>query len=224
MYCSNCGAEAKGNFCSRCGAKIEEPTESTQHTNTLTNANSNKAPNIIIRSENCTELLEERKKATEKTISQTISAISIGGVLFMCSPAIYALLEDKKLSQVDSLPLPVILITMAILVGVCILFSKLGKRFAEVYNKYKRYCSTEVLIVEDTKIYGSTAHGSLTLTYEQIGSVSYAPNTYSPEDKTPVIPNDIFTVRDIVGNVFTFYSFKNCKDLKVVIDAKIKGN
>lgn len=224
MYCSNCGAEAKGNFCSRCGSKIEELVKSNQCNILQKTEGVDSKPSIIIRSENCTDLVEERKKATEKTISQTLCAISVGAVLFMCSPAIYALIENKKLSQVDALPLPVILITMAILVSVCLLFSRLGKKFAEVYNKYKQYCATEVLIVEETKIYGSTSRGSLTLTYEQIGSVSFSPNVYSPGDKTPVIPNDIFTVRDIVGNVFTFYSFKNCKDLKVVIDAKLKGN
>lgn len=224
MFCSNCGAEAKGNFCSKCGAKIEEPQESAQYSKTQTNDSIERKTGIIIRSENCTDLLEERKKANDRGMSQILGSISVGALLFLASPAIYALLEDKKLSQVDSLPLPVTLITMGIVVVICFLMSKAGKEFNKVYMKYKGYCSTEVLIVEETKIYGSTSKGALTLTFNQIESVRYSSNSYSPENKNPVISNDIFIVRDVVGNEFTFYSFKNCKDLKAVIDAKLKRN
>lgn len=224
MYCSNCGAEAKGNFCSRCGTKIEAPAESNQYNKKQPNDDIDRKPNIIIRSENCTDLLEERKKANDRGMSQILGSISVGALLFLSSPAIYALLEDKKLSQVDSLPLPVTLITMGIVVVICFLMSKAGKEFNKVYMKYKGYCSTEVLIVDEIKIYGSTSKGALTLTFNQIDSVRYTPNINSPENKNPVIPNDILIVRDIVGNEFSFFSFKNCKDIKVVIDAKIKGN
>lgn len=232
MYCSNCGAEVKGKFCSKCGTKVEEQVKN-EHSPISPVDNCAKAeptvntgtkPNILIRSENCTDLVEERKKANDKGLNQILGSISFVVILVMFSPAIIAFLEDKKLSQVDSVPLPVVFIMMGILIAVWVLITKAGKKFNEVYNQYKQYCSTEVLIVEDTKIYGSTSKGSITLTYNQIGSVGFSPNVYSPEKKTPVIPNDIFTVRDIVGNEFTFYSFKNCKDLKVVIDTKIKGN
>ena len=181
-------------------------------------------PNILIRSENCTAFVEERKKASDKSANSILTTAGVFGIIVMFSPAIFAFLEDKKLSQVDSVPLPVLFIMVGILIAVWVRVTKTGKKFNEVYNQYKQYCSTEVLIIEDTKIYGSTSKGSISLTYNQIESVEFSPNVYSPEKKTPIIPNDIFTVRDIVGNEFTFYSFKNCKDLKVVIDTKIKGN
>lgn len=231
MYCSNCGAEVKGNFCSKCGAKIEEEikkdtppiSQAGSSVNTESKLNKDAQPNILIRSENCTELVEERKKANDKGLNQILGSISFVVILVMFSPAIIALLEDKKLSQVDSVPLPVVFIMMAILVVFWVLVSKAGKKFNAVYNQYKQYCSTEVLIVEDGKVFGSTAKGSLTLKYDQIGSVTFSPNVYSPESKTPIIPNDILRIKDIAGNEFVFYSFRNCKELKTIIDMKLGG-
>lgn len=177
---------------------------------------------IIIRSENCNELLDERKRASDKAleIGRISVSLVVGGVFFL--PYLIAHLEDKELSQVEGVSPPVALLLIVAWIVVLVLAYKEGRREQELHNKYKQYCSTEVLVASDNKIYGSTTKGALELSYNQIESVRFAPNVWSPTKKTPIVPNDIFAVRDIAGNDFIFYSFKNCKELKAVIDMQIR--
>ena len=228
MFCSNCGAEVKGNFYSKCGTKIEvvvenEKTESTNNEVQPIRKSSASKDKILIRSENCTSLIEENKKSSDKGVNSYLTTAGVIGILVMFSPYLIAALEDKKMSQAESVPLPIVILILAMIIIVWIAGTKQLKSARELYNKYKEYCSTEVLIVDEAKIYGSTTKGTITLTYEQIESVRFSPNVWSPTERKPIVQNDIFTVRDVVGNEFVFYSFSNCKDLKTVIDMQIRG-
>lgn len=226
MYCSNCGAEVKGNFCSKCGAKVEIESEGTNQENVQSQpikrtSTSNDA--ILIRSENCTSMIEENKKASDKGVNSYLTTAGVIGILLMFSPYLIAVLDDKKLSQAEGLPLPIVFLILIMIIVAWVAGTKQMKSARELYNKYKEYCSTEVLVVDETKIYGSTTKGAITLNYEQIDSVRFSPNVWSPSEKKPIVQNDIFTVRDVVGNEFVFYSFSNCKDLKTIIDMQIRS-
>lgn len=231
MYCSNCGANVKGRFCSKCGAKVEEQTNSEQHrtppvetvVNMENESNIGVKSNIVIRSENCTQLVEENKKASDKSSNSILTAAGVIGIIIMFSPYLFAVLDDKKLSQAEGLPLPIVFLILAMIIVAWIAVSKQTKAARELYNKYKEYCSTEVLVADERKIFGSTSKGEVTLTYEQIESVGFSPNVWSPSERKAVFPNDIFTVRDIAGNEFVFYSFSNCKELKTVIDMQLRS-
>ena len=226
MYCSNCGAEVKGNFCSKCGAKLEDGVDRNNQEISqpqLVKRKNNLNDAILIRSENCTSIIEENKKTSEKGVNSFLTATGVIGILVIFLPYIIAALEDKKMSQAEELPLPVVILVLAMLIISWVVGTKQMKTTRELYNKYKEYCSTEVLVVDEAKIYGSTTKGAITLTYEQIESVRFSPNVWSPQDRKPIVQNDIFTVRDIVGNEFIFYSFSNCKDLKTVIDMQMRS-
>lgn len=63
------------------------------------------------------------------------------------------------------------------------------------------------------------ATGSIQLKYEQISDVLITPTTDDVNNGT--IGNDLLEIRDIVGNVFAFYSFSNCKEIKNIVDMQI---
>ena len=233
MYCSNCGAEVKGRFCSRCGTKIEEPVRSAEpvvkmaeHTSTTeTKREYAEQHRIVIRSESCTELIEKKKKEKDNQGNRGMGMISFAVLAVIFSPAIVALLEDKKISQVDPVPMPVMILMALLFAVMWYLVIKGGKRTSVTYNQYKQYCATEVLVVEDDRIYGSTAKGKLVLKFDQIDSVKCTPDVFLQPNDASVnngwLSNDTLSIKDIVGNEYIFYSFKNCKDIKTIIDMKI---
>lgn len=210
MYCVKCGAEIRGDFCSECGAKTGESGKNDQ-------------PKILIRSESCTQLVEEKKKASDKAADSLLTTAGVVGILIMFSPYLFAVLDDKKISEAEGPSLPLVLLALIMIIVAFIAFVKQRKVSQELYEKYREYCSKEVLVVDESKIYGSTAKGEMILNYEQIESVGFSPNVWSPSERKPVLGNDIFTVRDVAGNVFVFYSFSNCKDLKTVMDMQMRG-
>ena len=226
MFCSNCGTLVKGNFCPNCGTKVESKHQKanpeTVSPETLKQP-SPRTDKILIKAENCNSLIEEHKQTGDKKARSLLTSVSVICLLVMFLPYLIEALDGKRISQAEGLPLPVMLLLLAIIVIVWIVVWKQGKDLEELYHKYKRYCSTEVLVVDESKIYGSTAKGEILLNYAQIDSVRFVPNTWSPAERKPVIANDIFTVRDRSGNVFVFYSFSNCKDLKTVIDMQIRN-
>lgn len=177
---------------------------------------------ILIKSENCNELVEKKKTERSKELGKMLFLASLSVLLILSCPYLIAILEDKNLSRVDGLPFPVTVILFIILVVIIALVFKASKKFEDYYTQYKEYCSTEVLIVDEKKIYGSTINGDFTLYYTQIYGVDFAPNVSPETEKAQIVPNDIFTVKDIAGNTFTFYSFKNCKDLKAIIDMQLR--
>ncbi|MBR3870548.1 MAG: zinc ribbon domain-containing protein [Clostridia bacterium] len=231
MYCVRCGAEIKGRYCSNCGTKVEEEKKSDQQQlNTSENVMKNEVKdnqetktNILVRSKNCTQLVEETKKANDKGSTSYLTTVSIIGIIAMFLPYLFAAMDGKKMAYAKGLPLPMVILIMVMLFIAWMFFSKQTKIFRELYDKYREYCSTEVLVADEYKIYGSTTKGEIKLSYDQIESVKFSPNRWQESERKPIIPNDIFTVRDIAGNEFVFYSFSNCNELKTVIDMQMRS-
>lgn len=175
---------------------------------------------ILIKSEDCTQQLEEWKKMHEKVLNQLLLCVGLFGLIILFGPYIIAFLEDKKISQVDGYPpLVYVVLGIAIVLVTVFVYKEIAKVRSE-YMVYKQFCAVEFLAADSNKIYGATTKGSYSLNYNQINSVRYVPGARS-DMRTPRYPNDILVVKDIAGNEFKFYSFRNCKDIKAVIDMRI---
>lgn len=231
MYCVKCGTKIKGQFCSNCGAKVEEQVKNGQREfnppkktiYSKTNAIYGTNPNILVRSENCTQLVEETKKANEKGANSFLATASVIGMIIMFSPYLFAVLDGKKMTQAEGLPLPIVFLVLAMILIAWVAFSLHTKALREIYNKYKEYCSTEVLLAGAHKIYGSTMESEFELNYTQIESVRFSPKASASSEGKQIISNDIFTIKDVAGNEFVFYSLSNCKELKTVIDMQMRN-
>lgn len=231
MYCIKCGAEVKGSFCSNCGTKVAEQTQNDQlKTNPveqafITNSEANQRvnPNILVRSENCSRLVEETKKATDKEANSILNTAGVLGLILLISPYLFAVLDGKKISQAKGLPGALVLLILIMIVVAMVVGIKQRMACRDICNKYNEYCSKELLVADEYKIYGSTTKGEIILDYDQIESVRFSPNVWSQSERKPLFSNDVFTVRDIAGNELVFYSFINCKELKIVIDMQMRS-
>lgn len=227
MFCRECGSQLEENacFCSKCGAKIEAECESAKDEKVQTqpfNKPGNRNDEIIIKSENCITMLEEAKKAIARELNSLLLVVTGIGFLLVFGPYLVAVLEDKKLSQVGSPSLSLLLVTIVMFIAAFAYVSKLNKVFAELYSKYKGYCSVETLIVDKSKIYGVTTKGTLHLSYRQIESVRFRSNAWEKQIQR-FFSSEIFTINDIAGNEFVFYSFNNCKDLKAIVEQQMRN-
>ena len=62
--------------------------------------------------------------------------------------------------------------------------------------------------------------GKIQLYYNQIKLTKITLLSYDYDEEDTY--NDVLVIEDIVGNRFEFFSFKNCKDLKVIIDMEMQ--
>ena len=183
---------------------------------------------ILIHSESYTELLEQKKKEHDSIFKGLLSASTFMLAIVLLLPGILAVLDDKKFSDADSFPLPVYLIVIALSIMFWVCNGKMTKAFSAQYNQYQQYCATEVLVVEDSKIVGATSNRPVSLTYDEIAGVYCSPSTSTSDSKTAAIikavtiSNNILIIKDNSGNRFLFYSFKNCKEIRTIINSKLQ--
>lgn len=174
---------------------------------------------IIGKSVACSKIIDDAEKAVHKLLFYVWGIGAICSLLFANANVIVGLLDGKKLSQIESPPLWQLLLGMGAMV-ICIFSGyTLLKKSGPVIAKYRKYCAAESLVLGSEKINGSTVTGSIQLTYEQISKVIITSTTYNLNNGT--IGNDILEIVDIVGNVFSFHSFSNCRELKNIIDMQI---
>lgn len=213
MYCENCGAEVAGRFCPNCGAEAHGQSQSKQ--NVIVGRKENLY--ILTRSISCTKLIEDGKKFVEKRINGAYIMLVIPAIIAFFWPIVVAWLEDKKVDPDDMMPLPVLLLVTMIVVCSTIAMVKVFNAVNKRYSEQKHYCSQEFLIVDEVKIYGSTLAEKIELKYDQIESVRC-----HPSGRQSIVSNDIFTVTDVTGRIFMFYTFENCHELKTTIDMQIR--
>ena len=232
MYCSNCGAKVDGNFCANCGTKIKVDV---QQASLFSNqdevfvkpqAKATKAvPTILTRSKSCMPVLEKKRNRffIIQWVSLGLEVIFIPILIYLIS--YWGSIWGKTFLS-DILPyvsIFVLAITVSFIIGIVVFF-KQTKAINNFYMRYRFYASTEVLIVEDRKITGSTTKGPLKLAYDQIRSVTSLPSAPSSRSlKALKFSNTILKIRDVAGKEFVFYSFTNCEELKTVIDWRCSG-
>lgn len=213
MYCEKCGTEFTGHFCSNCGAEAHGQAQSKQNVG----AGRKENPYILTRSTSCTKLIEDEKKSVDKKINGAYVMLVIPVIIVFSWPIVVAWLENKKVNPDDMLPLPVLLLFAMIAVCSTIAMVKALNAVNKRYSEQKHNCSQEFLVVDEEKIYGSTLARKIELKYDQIISVRC-----QPSGRQSIVPNDIFTVTDVTGRIFKFYTFENCHELKTTIDMQIR--
>lgn len=174
---------------------------------------------IIGKSVDCSNMIDEADKANKKAIHYIYSVGTFTSLLLMFGGVVLELLDGKKLHSIEGPSMWQILLALSILALCFYLASARLKKVQTVLEKYRQFCSTEALFMDEEKIYGTTATGSIQLKYEQISDVLITPTTDDVNNGT--IGNDLLEIRDIVGNVFAFYSFSNCKEIKNIVDMQI---
>lgn len=213
MYCENCGSEVSGRFCPNCGAEAHGQAQSKQNVGVGRKEN----PYILTRSTSCTKLIEDGKKFVDKKINGAYIMLVVPAIIAFSWPIVVALHENKEVDPDDMLPLPVLLLVSMIVVCSTIAMVKALNAVNKRYSEQKHYCSQEFLIVDEVKIYGSTLAEKIELKYDQIKSVRC-----HPSGRQSIVPNDIFTVTDVTGRIFMFYTFENCHELKTTIDMQMR--
>ncbi len=229
MYCSNCGAEVKGNFCSNCGAKIivnvqQTPPSANQDTASAKAPPKEKAvPTILVRSESCMPVLESKRNRFFRIRGVTLGVDAL--LTYAIFPLLFSYwtsdLYGSALSDAHFFMSIVILALSAVLILQIALLLWHIKVIGNFIAQYKLYSSTEFLIVEADKITGSTTKWSLKLTYDQIQNVTSFSGESSRTLTSLGFSNSILKIKDVAGNQFVFYSFSNCTELKTAIERGI---
>ncbi len=174
---------------------------------------------IIGKSVDCSKMIDEFEQANQKVTNSVHRCVMGISLFIMLMNYIIGLLEGKELSRIDPPSIWQALIAVGLISFDLYALNIRSKKTAPIITKYKQFCSTESLVLDNEKIYGSTTEGSIRLNYEQIGGVSITSTTCDFDNVT--IGNDVLEIRDIVGNVFAFYSFSNCREIKNIIDMQI---
>ncbi len=218
MFCSNCGAEVNGTYCSSCGAKIKDVNSMPQPPR----SEARRKQSVLLRSKNCSSLVGESEEKTIRGLDSglLIGSLAIGAALLW--PYIFAILNDEDLDRVKSLPLGVQFLLLAGLGVLMFVVLRERSRAKEIHTRYRGYCATEVLTIEEQKIYGSTMQGSFELPVTQIKKVSHTAHL-GLSQKNPADPFcDILRIQEVSGKTHTFYSFTNGNELKSTIERQMR--
>ena len=209
IKCRNCGSSLnpEDRFCAQCGTVNQYSIMKRE-------------PIQKIRSESCIEKIEKKEKELANFKNMILIFFSGMAILLTAYPYIVAILNDENLDYVDPTPLPILFVAGGIIIFAVVINYILSKRHKPHFDRYKNYCATETLVVDSEKIYGTTMKGKIQLYYNQIKLTKITLLSYDYDEEDTY--NDVLVIEDIVGNRFEFFSFKNCKDLKVIIDMEMQ--
>ena len=173
---------------------------------------------ILIKSESCINELENWKKTDSKNY---FAHDGLWCGIFAGISLFTLFLEATDNNIVNSFITDIIL--LAAITMSCIFSKKIydkGNEINEEYMKFKKMCDIEFLIIYEDKIHGKNSDGEVSLLFSEISKLSVLQSNAIDSPSRFNHYTLIFT--DIVGNTYTFNTFRNAKEISFIISDKTK--
>lgn len=235
-FCPSCGwsnSDLKTK-CSKCGTVLAGADNVVSAPNTAAAAPQQSSvssagqtgytPPAVIqaRGQNCTAQVEQGSTTVAKFASNIAFTGVVGGLLVLASNYIAAILDGTDFSRVGPPATYQVVLAIVFAVFGFVSLKKLSQKGQENLDVYRHYCATETLVVDSEKIYGTTSRENVNLHYNMIEGVRYRPAVNSSgQFHLGRVECDVLEVLGKDKKIYTFHSFTNAKELKLVIEMNI---